>query len=812
MATFSFNPFSSESRLSQWNKHLQQREYSSDITSAIKTQTNAYRTEIQKARKDVKSSLDAATKAQADAISAASEVIVGSLEGGFLGLSEGLSGISEGVSEIQSSISDVGRMLDWRLTMLIDQQRVSNLLLGNVALLLRIPDVQKERQYHIEQGFKHYKNAAIDGDLYQDAIENLLEAEKREKADYVVLHRIGMLYLYAPKLLDLPKAEDYFKRAAKYAVVESDPNAMRVFNVLAGDVTQSLTEQSMSWDAVKRVAADSYFQAGIACYAQEKYSLAAELSNKAFCLTPTMLEARFVQAKAICSEGNEDRAAEVLEGLISAAPFYSVKTVTDLELAPKAPIKAMLVRLRDDAVARATQTIERCKAAMIPSSEAKPLVLELELLLQRNSYLGAIATLIGLTTLRRWSFANEEALKQPPLCRTAKSVVFTRDGAGLVQANGIEIVIFDLFSGTETRWIETEGQIGSISLNPAGTIMVQTGYSGPIIELRDFPSSAAIRQMRAPSDGVNSVAFSPDGAMLVSGGDDNIVRLWDVLSGTEIRCMSGHSTPVISVAFSPSGQELASVGQQASPREPGDAIRLWNTMSGQEIRRLGKSHIFLMDKPQLMPFTSIAFSPDGKILGAASAHGVTLWDFASGAEIRSFKACSSQIVFSPDGQIAASNNIAGKDEDQTIILWEVASGKEIRRLSGHSHGIRDLAFSPDGQLLASAGPTVRLWRNEHLSVETFIRVEKNNAENRKRAEAKKQADEDRMEAEKREKLARELELKQRIGHLLDSASAEESKQSKKWFGKDYRAAIALYEQAAALGSEGARDKLKILRK
>ena len=275
MAAFHFNPFSGESRLSQWNNHLQQREHFSDIASAIKAQTNAYRSEIQRARKDAKSSLDAATKAQAEAISSASDVVVGSMESGFSGLADGLSGVSEGISGIQASISDVGRMLDWRLTLMIDQQRVSNLLLENVALLLRIPDVQKERQYHIEQGFKHYKNAAIDADLYQDALANLLEAEKREKTDYVVLHRIGMIYLHAPKpLLDLPKAEDYFKRAAKYATAESDMNATPVFNILAGDVTKRLAEQSIqsiSTDMVKMIAAESFFQASIACYEQEKF-------------------------------------------------------------------------------------------------------------------------------------------------------------------------------------------------------------------------------------------------------------------------------------------------------------------------------------------------------------------------------------------------------------------------------------------------------------------------------------------------------------------------------------------------------------
>lgn len=396
MASFVYNPYSNESSSSQWSRYVQQREFTSDITSAIKSQTKAYQTEFRKASEAIHSSIDDAARQQAQAITEAAGLVAGTLEHGFADLTVEM-------SEINSSITQLGAMTDWRLSEIIDQQRISNLLLENVALLLRIPDVQKERQYHMEQGFKHYKNAVLDADLYEDALENLLEAEKREKTDYVVLHRIGMIYLYAQKFLDLAKAEEYLRRAAKYAVVDSDQSGQRVFNILAGDVRERLSEQYVVPDAIKMIAAESFFQASVSCYAQGKFGDAIELTGKAFSLAPALLEAGFMKAKVLAAEGDESKAVEVLRDVIQAERFYAVKTAAGGDLASKAKVRALLERLRDDAVLQAKDRIERCKAAMIPQSEASITILELERLLGRNSYLDALAALDGLTCERAWN-------------------------------------------------------------------------------------------------------------------------------------------------------------------------------------------------------------------------------------------------------------------------------------------------------------------------------------------------------------------------------------------------------------------------
>ncbi|AUB38343.1 WD40 repeat [Nostoc flagelliforme CCNUN1] len=112
----------------------------------------------------------------------------------------------------------------------------------------------------------------------------------------------------------------------------------------------------------------------------------------------------------------------------------------------------------------------------------------------------------------------------------------------------------------------------------------------------------------------------------------------------------------------------------------------------------------------LVSISSVAFSPNGKLLATGDADGKTyLWQVDDGKLLFACTGHSSwvkSVAFSPDGQILASGS-----DDQTVKLWDVRNGNCLKTLQGHSNWVRSVAFSPDGQTLASGSEdqTVKLW-------------------------------------------------------------------------------------------------------
>ena len=97
------------------------------------------------------------------------------------------------------------------------------------------------------------------------------------------------------------------------------------------------------------------------------------------------------------------------------------------------------------------------------------------------------------------------------------------------------------------------------------------------IKLWDAATGALIRTFEGHSDGVWSVAFSPDGDRVLSGSDDKTIKLWDAATGALIRTFEGHSGGVMSVAFSPDGARVLSGSEDKT-------IKLWDAATGALIR------------------------------------------------------------------------------------------------------------------------------------------------------------------------------------------------------------------------------------
>jgi WD40 repeat protein len=230
----------------------------------------------------------------------------------------------------------------------------------------------------------------------------------------------------------------------------------------------------------------------------------------------------------------------------------------------------------------------------------------------------------------------------------------------------------------------------SLAFSPDGNTLA-SGSADETVKLWDVPSRREIRTL-GPGLPAIAAAFSPDGRILAVGLFSNNIKLFDAGTGAELRTLTGHLGPVNAVTFSPDGRTIASASDDRT-------IRFWSVASGAQVGLLGGFS---------GRATSVVFSPDGHLIAANSEdHVIRLWDLAAGRELNSIKGPAAGVIaFSPDGRIVAAGSA-----QNTIKFWDVASGREVRTLRGHGDIVRVVAFSPDGRVLASSSydKTVKLW-------------------------------------------------------------------------------------------------------
>jgi WD40 repeat protein len=266
-----------------------------------------------------------------------------------------------------------------------------------------------------------------------------------------------------------------------------------------------------------------------------------------------------------------------------------------------------------------------------------------------------------------------------------------------------------------------------------------------------------------PMSWARALAWRPDGARFASGAglpfgliagypDDAFrrtageVKVWDAGTGRCVATLAGHGGSVWTVAYSPDGKLLASGGSDGS-------IRLRDAETHEE--RPGPP-------PYEEPVWAVAFTPDSRRLAVASQTRVMLWDLAAARPrwVVPNAAADAHLAFAPDGtRLAATSGSEGSirilrvedgtelsndlprapvtaaawspagdrlalayREEPRIDVWDGAGKTLVCHLEGHRSQVNGLTFRGDGQLISAGDDkTVRVWRLDHRKEEFSFR-------------------------------------------------------------------------------------------
>ncbi len=247
------------------------------------------------------------------------------------------------------------------------------------------------------------------------------------------------------------------------------------------------------------------------------------------------------------------------------------------------------------------------------------------------------------------------------------------------------------------------GYIHTVAWSPNGRL-IASGGDDATVQIWDALTGVRVVAYRGHTGPVYGVAWSPDGKLVASASADSTVHVWEAANASLLINFSQHEGPVHALAWSPDGQRIASGSDDRT-------IKLWYARLGSNVITYGYQGGFTW---------ALAWSPDGRYIVAGDSRGVAyvftssgeLSDprFPNGAGYLVYAKHSDSIetvAWSPNGQRIASGAL-----DKRVQVWDAFSGDQVVPHTGQTQGISSLSWSRDGGRIASASldGTVQIWQ------------------------------------------------------------------------------------------------------
>lgn len=207
---------------------MEKEMFVNDIGSFIKRQQYNNELALQRLSQDQREAIEEATRFVSGTNAAGFKYIGDQLQGLETGLdvmSRQLISLDQELRQTTSAVIDLGVLLDLKTDILISEHVRTNKLLEEIKTLLKIPETQKQKNYHITRALTFYQKAYNDGfqsPYYRHAFNELIKAQEFEENDCHINYQYGLIHMNSKEFLNIEEAIEFFLLALEYAEIFKD--------------------------------------------------------------------------------------------------------------------------------------------------------------------------------------------------------------------------------------------------------------------------------------------------------------------------------------------------------------------------------------------------------------------------------------------------------------------------------------------------------------------------------------------------------------------------------------------------------------